>query len=55
MNIPILCPLKMLQRSALLAVSMAMSLAAQAQNVIESVSGALQGGEAPHQLLSATM
>ncbi len=44
MNIPILCPLKMLQRSALLAVSMAMSLAAQAQNVIESVSGALQGG-----------
>jgi type IV pilus assembly protein PilQ len=34
----------MLQRSALLAVGVAMSLAAQAQNVIESVSGAMQGG-----------
>jgi type IV pilus assembly protein PilQ len=34
----------MLQRSALLAVGVAMSLAAQAQNVIESVSGAIQGG-----------
>ncbi len=44
MNMPNYLPLKLLCRGALAALGMVLTLAAQAQSVIESVSGSIQGG-----------